>query len=890
MSNERQRRTRTRRTRRGRFLRLLVLLTLLSVVALISSGAGLYVALAGNLPSLEAQEEFVAPQTTKVYSGGEEPELLAELHGVENREIVPGDRIAPVMRDAVVAVEDERFYEHQGVDLLGIVRALVTDLQEGEIVQGGSTITQQFVKNAYISDEKTLDRKIKEAALAYQLEKRWTKDKILNEYLNTIYFGEGAYGVEAAAKEYFGVHAADLVPAQAALLAAIPKSPGRLSPRVNPDDVLLRRNAILNKMFRQGFLTAAELETALTTPIELAPSRRGGEHRLPYWVELVREQLVARYGSNTVLNGGLRVYTSVDTKRQAAAEEAVKTLLDREGDPEAALVSLDLRTGEVVAMVGGENFAEQKFNLATQAKRQPGSSFKPFVLATALEQGMGPGTVYESGPATLAIEGADDWRVKSSNLGSIPLSEATARSSNGAFARLIMDVSPSEVVRTAAKLGIESELQAVPAIALGGLREGVSPMEMAVAYGSFATGGYRLAGSIAFEDEHPLYPITITRVEDAEGRILDTNRLVKNRVMDSRHAFALTEMLKGVIDHGTGRAADIGRPAAGKTGTTQEYRDAWFVGYTPELVTAVWVGHMDAQEEMTDVHGEKVTGGSFPARIWAAYMKAALEGVEPTDFPKPEGVVWQSVEICLDTGLLATQWCPEVRQAELLEGMLPDRRCDVHGPEQLEVPDVVGLDVTAAKEKLKDLRYAVAVVERDGKATAGEVLEQAPAGGTQLMQGETVTLTVASGSRAKVKVPDLSGLSYEDSLAKLEKAGLLGARSERPSEADAGVVIGQEPEAGVEAAGGATVTVIVSSGPAGQSTSTTGAGTPVPDVVGMQAQQATAKLKQAGFEAVVTPIAASDGQEVGRVAEQDPGPGNRAPAGSAVRLTVYAQP
>jgi penicillin-binding protein 1A len=864
---------------------------LLALVAVLSSIAGLYTAIAGNLPDLDPSA-YQAAQTTKIYTDGEHPELLAELHGVEDREIVSGDRIPKVMRDAVVAEEDKRFYEHQGVDFVGILRALLADIRQGEIVQGGSTITQQFIKNAYITNEKTIDRKVKEATLAYQLEKRWSKDRILNEYLNTIYFGEGAYGVEAASKEYFGKHASELSAAEAALLGGIPKSPSNYSPRRDAKAALARRDLILNKMFQQGYLQGEELQVALATPLELAPARAGEQTKVPYWVELVREQLVAKYGSNTVLKGGLRVYTAIDLEKQRIAEEVIADILDQPGDPEAALVSLDVKTGRIVAMVGGQDWSTQKFNTATQGRRQPGSAFKTFVLVTALKQGVPPSEAFPSGPVTVELPG-DDWNVKSQDQGAITLERATAVSSNGAYARLMMQVGPEEVVDTAKRMGIETSLQPDPAIALGGLRAGVTPLEMAVAYGTLASGGRRISGSVVFDAERPRYPIAITRVTGPGGDVQDENRPVATEVLDARYAYLATDVLKGVIDSGTGREADIGRPAAGKTGTTQEYRDAWFVGYTPDLVTAVWVGHREEQKEMLDVHGERVTGGSFPARIWAAYMKKALEGVEPRDFEKPEGTEWVSVLIDPASGLLATRWCPDTDEVSFLAGSEPTDHCDLHGPDEVTVPRLIGKSLEAAKKALADLGLEATVAEQeDPESPPGTVIAQDPAAGTSLLQGTSVRLTVARGGTAGGPVPDVRGKDIAEACALLQRAGFGVAVRTADNEAPAGRVIAQDPEAGVRVEAGATVTLTVSGGPPPSTTTTTEPEqlVQVPQVVGLRGQRAATLLQQTGLQVVVVagPPAASP-NDVDVVATQDPPGGAQLTRGSVVQISLFEQ-
>ena len=596
--------------------------------------AGAYVSIAQTLPALEFGERIASPQTTKIYDASQTPVLLAELHGLENRDVLSGEDIPQVMRDAVVAIEDSRFYAHKGVDFFAVLRAAWANLRHREVVQGGSTITQQFIKNAFLTDEQTLDRKVHEAILAYELEGKWSKEKILNEYLNVIYFGSGAYGVQAAARSYFGEDAKDLSLAQAALLAGLPKAPSAYSPRRDPEAALARRDLVLNKMYQQRLITSDQLQDALATPLQLADAGTDAGAKALYWVEMVREQLVARYGSSTVLGGGLRVYTSLDLGMQQAAEEAVKAVLDQPGDPSAALVAIDVRSGRIVAMVGGTDFSKLQFNLATQGHRRPGSAFKPFVLVTALQKGISPEASYDSGPVSFDLPGGS-WDVASPDEGGLTLAQATARSSNGVFARLIMEVGADAVATTAAEMGITTSLGDAPgpAIALGGLGNGVTPLEMAVAYTTLADGGERLSAQIPFDPSKGEFPVSIVKVTDAAGAVIDDNGTLRTRVLDPGLAALATTCLRGVITEGTGRAADIGRPAAGKTGTSDDNRDAWFVGYTPDLVAAVWVGYPEEQRPMTDVHGATVTGGTLPAEIWARFMKAALASTPASDFP-----------------------------------------------------------------------------------------------------------------------------------------------------------------------------------------------------------------------------------------------------------------
>ena len=452
-----------RGVRRGRRpLKVALVVLLLVVAALLSTVAGAYVALARALPSLELGERIASPQATKIYDASPTPVLLAELRGLENRDVLSADQIPQVMRDAIVAVEDPRFYVHKGVDFVAILRAAWARLRHQEVVQGGSTITQHLVKDAFITDQQTPAGQVRAATLAYRLESRWSKEKILNEYLNVIYFGSGAYGIQAAARSYFGVDAKDLTVAQAALLAGVPEAPSVYSPRRDPEAALARRDLVLNKMYQQRYISSEQLQTALVAPLELAPTGPMVGVKAPYWVELVREQLVARYGSSLVLGGGLRVYTSLDLGIQQAADEAVETLLHQSGDPAVALVAIDVRTGRLVAMVGGSDFSEIQFNLATQGERSPGSALNPFVLVTAFAKGISPDATYAVGSAAE---------------GSLTLAKAMANSSAAAFDRLMIEVGPDSVAITATDMG------------MGDITKGVSPLEMARAYATLANGG-----------------------------------------------------------------------------------------------------------------------------------------------------------------------------------------------------------------------------------------------------------------------------------------------------------------------------------------------------------------------------------------------------------------
>lgn len=701
-----------------------VLLSLLAVVALAALIG--YRHLTADLPDLGKSAAPLA-ETSVVYD--RDGEVIAELHAEQNRTYVPLANIPIELRQAVIATEDHRFYEHEGVDPLGIARALWVNVTQGKH-HGGSTITQQYVVNTFIEREDTLTRKAKEAILAYRLESRFSKDEILEKYLNTIYFGHGAYGVQAAAETYFGKDVSELSTAECAMIAGLIKSPGRYSPRNDLEAAKSRRDTVLEQMLSFGFIDKATHDAAVAEPITLAPPREATAVA-PYFVEWVKQTLIDRFGPDAVYKGGLRIYTTLDQAAQKAAEDAISDILDRPDDPSAALVSIDPRSGEVIALVGGRDYSAQQFNVAVQGPRQPGSSFKPFVLVAALEKGVSPEKTFESGPRAFTLPDGQTWKVTGSSKGGpMRLRTATEKSINSVYAQLILDVGADSVAQTAHQMGITSPIEAVPAIALGS--QEVTPLEMASAYGTLANGGVHV-------ETHG-----IVRVESADGETLfeaDTNT---TRAIPPAVAYLATDILKGVITRGTGTAASIGRPAAGKTGTTQQYRDAWFVGYTPEMVTAVWMGHVEGQIEMTNVHGKKVTGGSFPARIWASYMKAALADVKPSDFARPPGIA--SATICLETGAVATENCPSTGPAIFLTDAMPDE-CSKHTkPLPVEVPNLIGLDKTDALKLLAELGLKAKVDERPIHGVPlGTVSDQSPKRGGQALPGSTVSIVVSSG-------------------------------------------------------------------------------------------------------------------------------------------------
>lgn len=621
------RRRRIRRSRRGAASRIAVrALTLAVAVAAVLSAAGVTVAYGlvetwlKDLPDYESPSAFRVAQPTRIYSA--DGKLLARLY-LENRIIVPYDTIAQGVKDGVVAVEDERYYQHRGVDLVGVARAAVKDVIAGGVEEGASTITQQYVRNTVLSHEQfdvTFARKVREIYVARELEKRKSKDEILNLYLNTVYFGEGAYGAEAAARTYFAKSAKDLTLAEAAMLAGLPQAPSRLDPYDNPEGALTRRTEVLGAMLDNGYITREEHDAAKDEPVKLGRMKEppDGIYQAHYFVAHVKKVLQQEYDQAIVFRGGLKVYTTLDTKRQKYAEDAVFGSLNRAGDPDCSLVSIDPRNGHVVAMVGGRDFSRNKFNLATQGRRQPGSAFKTFVLVTALEQGMPPNRYIDGSSPAVIQTGGRPWRVTGGSGGYITMETATRNSVNAAYARLIKEVGPDKVAITAKRMGITTKIPAYYSIALGS--QNVTCLEMASAYGTLATNG------VHYE------PSFITRVLDADDQTVFEEKPKGRQALTPAIAYAATRILKGVITGGTARSANIGRPAAGKTGTSQDHRDAWFVGYTPQLVTAVWVGYYQREIPMYTVHGIRGYGGKVAAPIWARYMRAALATEPRLDF------------------------------------------------------------------------------------------------------------------------------------------------------------------------------------------------------------------------------------------------------------------
>ncbi|MGH3133280.1 MAG: transglycosylase domain-containing protein [Gaiellaceae bacterium] len=632
-----QRAARRKRRSRGAVVGLAVAA---AIAAAAGIGGGAAVFAYGSSCDLDSLREIRIGENTFVYAA--DGSLLGAIPAERNREAVRASEMSPWIRKATIAVEDRRFFEHGGVDIEGIARAAVTDLRAGEIVEGGSTITQQLVRNLYISQERTVQRKLKEACLATKLDRAWTKHRILTTYLNQVYYGNQAYGIEAASQTYFSKPAGELTLAESALLAGLTQAPSLYDPFTTPARARARRAEVLRAMLETGVITRKRHAKAAKSDLGLRPGRLYREIREPYFFGYVRDRLIEVYGAGTVRSGGLRVYTTIKPRYQRLAEDAIRDTLTEPTDPAAALISISPRTGAIRAMAAViPNRPKNEFNLLSQARRQPGSTFKTFVLAAAVEMGVNPdSTYYVSAPFTYKVHPAgncDDgtwWCVHTyanDYYGWSSIRSATIRSDNSVYAQLTLDVGAERVAETARRMGVRSQLDVrgayVPSIGLGSVA--VSPLDLASGYATLAAGGMYAE------------PMAIRRVVLANGREdrdAGWGRPKRRRAISEGAAGIVTRILEQNMQSGTGTRAAFGRPAAGKTGTNEEHKDAWFAGYTPDLATTVWIGYTRGEIPMENVHGIAVSGGSFPAEIWRLFMEPALEGTEPTAFAEP--AVW----------------------------------------------------------------------------------------------------------------------------------------------------------------------------------------------------------------------------------------------------------
>ncbi len=591
-----------------------------------------------SLPGTDNLENFTMKTATQVFDINGQP--IAKLFE-ENRVVVPLSSVSQFVPQAIVANEDIRFYRHLGVDPIGILRALWVNLRYGEVVEGGSTITQQLARGMFLTQEQTITRKVREALLALIIERKFSKEEILQAYLNQVYFGEGAYGIEAAAQLYFGKHAAVLTLAESAMLAGLPRGPSIFSPYVNPEAALKRRGAVLQGMVDAGYITQEQAAAAQREPIAPA-GRRRREVQASYFLDYVAKELVGRYGANRVYKGGLKVYTTLDLKVQQAAEAVL-------GKLQGAVLTLDPRNGHIRAMVGGRNYEESQINRVTAEIRQPGSAFKPFVYATALGQGLAANTLIVDAPVNFGGYAPRNYDKKYH--GTITMKKAVRLSVNVAAVKTGRQVGMKNVLDLARSLGITT---IVPeddnlASALGGLTKGVNLLELCTAYTAFANGGVVSK------------PLAVVRVLDENGQVLEEAHLVQQSVLSPEVAYIMTDILRSVVESGTATPGNIGRPQAGKTGTTDNYETAWFIGYTPELLTGIFVGNDDRTP--VGISGTEVSA------LWGQMMSKAMAEMPATDFAVPPGVV-TGVPICADSGRLAGG-CREVEYSAFVRGSEP---------------------------------------------------------------------------------------------------------------------------------------------------------------------------------------------------------------------------
>ena len=602
-------------------------------------------AMVRDLPQIRALEDFSPSAVTRIYSADQV--LLAELYK-KKRDPVPLSKIPDKLQQALIATEDRQFYEHSGVDLKGILRAIARDIMAGEFVEGASTLTQQLAKTLFLTPQKTLERKLKEAFLAFQLERRYTKDEILELYLNQVYFGSGAYGVEAAAQTFFGKPVTELDIAECALIAAMPKAPSVFSPLVNPDLAIKRRNIVLRQMFAVGMLNREQYEAAENRPF-VPPAKRGKSAKAPYFVDYIRKQLENEIGASRLYTGGLSIETTLSYRMQQSAEQAVHngiTDLTRRmenphgienPDPQAGLIAIDLSTSGILAMVGGKNYHKSPYNRATMAMRQPGSAFKPIVYALAVEQGFSQNMLLLDTPVAFQGSSPDiQWQPENfSNTyqGEMTLRKALTHSKNIPAVRLIEKLGTANVTAFSEKLGIESKLNANLSLALG--TSELTLLELTSAYAVFPSGGTYIR------------PSTVTEIRDKNGRLIWQPEIRRQVVMANAGAAIMVDMLQGVVTEGTGKnARGISRPVGGKTGTTNKYKDALFIGFSPSIAAGVWVGCDDYS-----TLGPYETGARAALPIWKEFMANALKNTPYRFFDIPDNVVKREMDP--DTGKIS---------------------------------------------------------------------------------------------------------------------------------------------------------------------------------------------------------------------------------------------
>lgn len=664
----------------------LIRILVVAAVFFCGSSLGTYLYLSRDLPSTARLEAIEPSLKTQIYAA--DSTLIGEFFQ-QNRALIPLEEIPEYMKNAIIAIEDRKFYQHWGVDIYGIARALFKDLLARKVVQGASTITQQLARNLFLTFDVSIQRKLREMILALKIERAYSKDEILEMYLNQIYFGSGAYGVEAAARTFFGKGARKLTLGEAALLAGLPKNPRDYSPFHHLERAMRRRRVVLDAMVECGMLERAEADSVKMTPVVLREKGKVEEKRAAYFLEYVRQYLETRYGAERIYHGGLRVYTTLDPYLQSVAEDSMEANLERieaahdypqtmagyreelawgGAEPprylQSAVVALDVRTGAIRAMVGGRSFRHSKFNRAVQARRQPGSAFKPFIYITALENGFAPSQTVLDAPIVLELPNGDIWKPHNFSEtfeGEVSLRHALDKSINVAAVRLLMSLGPVAVINYAHRLGIKSPLQGVYSLALGTLE--VTLMELTSAYATLGAGGVKAE------------PFAVAAVIDRDGRILERRRVYREEVLSPQTSYMITNMLASVLEEGTGRSARLlgfKEPAAGKTGTTDDCTDAWFIGYTTELAVGVWTG-FDEKKSI----GPRMTGARVSLPVWTDVMKAYYRDHKGKDFSEPAGIIHRVV--CEETGLLASNYCQRIRKEVFIAGTEPRRRCDRHG-------------------------------------------------------------------------------------------------------------------------------------------------------------------------------------------------------------------
>ncbi len=761
-------------TRRPRLLALVVLVALMGVSCRYSSDL--------HLPDDQAVSSRI------LWGDGS---LLTRVHGVEDRDPVTLAEMAPTLPRAVIAIEDAHFYEHGGFEVRGILRALRNDIEQGRAAEGGSTITQQYVRAVMLGSEKSLKRKLHEAVMAVQLEDRYSKKTILERYLNTVYFGNGAYGVQAAARTYFGKDAKDLDLAQSALLAGVIRSPEDYDPYRHPDAALARRNEVLARMLDLHRITGPESILYTAAPLGVAPLVDEQRYRAPFFVEKVKQFILGddHFGATRsdrqrkLFQGGLTIETTLDPTWQTEAETALHGVLTDPGDPPGALVATDPQTGQVKAYASSQDFwgplPYAKFDLADardengNPTRQPGSSFKPFVLATALEHGIPLTKTYQGNSPREVGDGPPLHNFQDEQFGRIDLTEATVHSVNTVYGQLALDAGLGSIADQAMRMGITSHLIPIRNIAIGD--EAVTVEDMAGAYGAFPADGIR----------HP--QVFVTKVTDPKGHVLYQDRSVPTRVLSERNARLVNGVLAQVVGRGTGVNARIGRPAAGKTGTTDDEKNAWFVGYTPQLVAAVWVGFPDSTPMRPPRTRRDGQGGIWPAQIWQVFASSALANVPSVDFAEP--------------GPLEPPSNPSATTTT---------RPAVPG-----IISVVGIDAITATRSLTEKGFRVVnVAQPSRKYPPGYVIAQDPVAGTPLRPGSTITLTVANGRPRVLTVPNVLGQIADQAAATIRAAGfeanVVVEVQPAPVPPDSnGNAWQQSPVSGTRADEGTTVTVWV---------------------------------------------------------------------------------